>query len=324
MALFFWTGEADFLIQEKRYQWMAAFEKKHGGDMNVSVVDGQAVTPGELIAELETMPFLAEKRLIFVQGLPPRTTDKFDSKKAEVILEGLKDIPETNVVVFVQSQPDKRTGFYKKLSKLADTEVFKGIKDFELDEWVKKQVAKRGGEILPTAVSHLTEIAGTDLWKIDNEIAKLVAYTNKEKAISENDIDRLVVPVVPANVFSFLDAVSERKKTKALKELHAIMDEGESLMQLFALLVRQIRNLIIAKSEPGITKDVLIKECKLHPFVAQKTIGFAKKFSFDELKSLYQTFLDIDRRIKTGGITIAVGNERALALEIEKIVLTLS
>ena len=70
-----------------------------------------------------------------------------------------------------------------------------------------------------------------------------------------------------------------------------------------------------------LNKNILIKEVKLHPFVAQKILMHMKNFNTQELKNIYQRLLDIDIKLKTGGINISGGNEKALALELEKILL---
>lgn len=323
MALFFWSGSAEFLIQEKQSLWIEAFKQKHGGDMNISVVSGTELSVGELIAELETFPFLAEKRLIFVKDLPATTQSKFDPAKSEKILAALPNIPETNVVVFVQPQPDKRTAFYKGLQKLAQCEDFAELKDEKLSSWTLGRIKKHEGEIQPQALSLLLEMTGNNLWKIENEVKKLLTFTQKKRIITTEDVQKLVVPEISSNIFAFLDAVSEKKKKRAIQEMGAILAEGESVMQLFALLSKQIRNLLIIKSDPKITKDDLVKEFSLHPFVAQKTLSFAKNFSFTELKNLYKKMLDIDIGVKTGKIFMSTDNERLLALEIEKLILGL-
>lgn len=323
MALFFWTGEEEFLIREKQEHWIKAFSEKHG-DMNISTLDGQESSPGEIVAEIQSVPFLAEKRLIFIKSLPPSTTDSFDPRRGEVILDGFKGIEESNVVVLIQPKPDKRTSFYKELVKISQVEEFKLLSEKQLESWIQSRIEKKGGKILPAALLYFIELVGVNLWKYENEIDKLLQFTNGEKSISEQDIEKLVVPVISSNVFKFLDAVSEKNSKKALFELHSIMAEGESLMQLFALFIRHIRTFILAKSLKNPTKDDLVKELKLHPFVAQKTLAALRKFEMKELKDLYQKCFDIDLGVKTGKISISTGNEKALALEIEKCLVQLT
>ena len=323
MAIFFWTGEEEFLIQEKEKSWTKAFSEKHGGDMNISSVDGKSANIDELLSCLESAPFLAEKRLLFIKNLPPQAGDKIDSKKLDKISNSLKSLENYTVAVFMQSNPDKRTSFYKNLKALAQIEIFNKLQHSSLEKWIKQKIISQKTEILPSALSFLIDYVGSDLFILNNEINKLISYTNQEKAISENDIKKVCIPIIPTNVFRFLDAFTEKKAGQALKELENLLQENESLFQLFSLLTNHVRNLIIATNTKNISKEFLIKSLKLHPFVAQKLMHNVKNFSALELKNIYKNLLDIDVAIKTGLINVSANNDSALALEIEKIIIKL-
>ncbi|MBT4936995.1 DNA polymerase III subunit delta, partial [Candidatus Peregrinibacteria bacterium] len=182
--LFFWTGEEDFLISEKKEMWEGAFCKKHGGNINIAILDAKELSAGEIISDFETVPFLAEKRLVFIKNLPPKANEKMDVKKLESVLMALKNISDTTVLVFIQNKPDKRTSFYKQLIKMAQVEEFKELRPQELETWLKTYIKKRDAEILPSALSFFLNRAGTNLWKLSQEANKLIAYNNKKKAIS--------------------------------------------------------------------------------------------------------------------------------------------
>ena len=322
--IFFWTGEEDFSIREKKKYWKDNFALKYGGDLNIASIDAKEVEIKDMILQLETMPFLAEKRLIFIENLPPKAVEKFDAKKIKILIEALKKIPDTSIVVFIQSIPDKRNALYKALIKMAQVEEYKKLNPLEREQWLQSYLKKRNVNILPSAVSFFIQQAGDNLWRLSNEADKLISYTNKEKNISENDIQKLIVAKISSNIFSFLDAFSEKNKRKAIKELHNIIKEGESLMQLFALLTKHIRTLLLASSCENLSKETLVKELKIHPFVAQKTVSSVRNFDFDELKNLYKVCLDIDIALKTGVISLSVYNEKALALRLETMILSLS
>ena len=323
MPIYLWTGEEDYLINEKIDMWTDAFKERHGGDMNISVLDSDELDGPEIVSNVESVPFLGTKRLIFIKNLPVQANATLNENKAGMILESLEHNDEANVVVFVQSKPDKRTSFYKKLIKIAKVEEYKTLRHPELQKWVLKRIEEKGAKILPSAIDYLIESAGSNLWRLSNEIDKLVAYTDKKKPISENDIRNVVFSIITSNVFHFLDAVSARDKTKAILEFEKIVEEGESLMQAFSLFINHIRSLILASSYTRDARSLLVSEWNLHPFVAQKITSSVKNFSRDELKNIYKGLLDIDEAVKTGKINISGGNEKLLALEIQKLVLSI-
>ena len=49
--------------------WIAEFEKKYGPE-NLSRLQAKEITLPTLLDEISSVPFLAEKRLVIVQGIP--------------------------------------------------------------------------------------------------------------------------------------------------------------------------------------------------------------------------------------------------------------
>ena len=82
---------------------------------NTSTFDGQKLTPSELRGVCETVPFLAEKRLVIIQGLLGRFepkgrtrsrkgADKGGGNDARSFAEAMSNIPESTVVVLTDGR----------------------------------------------------------------------------------------------------------------------------------------------------------------------------------------------------------------------------
>jgi DNA polymerase III delta subunit len=109
--LFLFTGEETYLLTEQIHSWKRAFIQKHG-DINLEVLDATRQPLNEVMASVNAMPFLGDKRLIFIHGLPDqpktRNADKVSKKDEKRDMElkklagDLGDIPESSIVVFVQ------------------------------------------------------------------------------------------------------------------------------------------------------------------------------------------------------------------------------
>ena len=66
----------------------------------------------------------------------------------------------------------------------------------------------------------------------------------------------------------------------------------------------QIKNLLIVKDliQKGEPFNVVVSKSGLHPFVARKSYFQSQKFTFSELKKIFQNIFKIDLDIKTGKI----------------------
>lgn len=317
LNLFF--GEENFLLQKKLNFWKKEFKERQG-DYNLSILDGEKESAGTIIAECETLPFLGVKRLVILENLPPSANTKIPEEKVNAILNFLENIPDSTVVLFVNPLPDKRTKFFKQLLNIAEIEEFNLLDSKKLPEWVLKEVSERKGKILHGAVPYLIEKTGNNLWSLNNEIDKLIAYCD-EKAISENDIDKLVMPNFNVDIFKLTDLIGLKRTKEAIDILEKLTDTGISAVQIFNMIARQFRiflQLNEIKKEPA--KEIASK-LGLHPFVVQNSLKQLNYFNENELKKALNSLLKIDIKLKTGLIKISADNENMFILELEKFII---
>ncbi len=344
--LFLFTGKETFLIHEQINAWKEAFIEKHGGDINLNTIDGKQAEIGEIIAQIETAPFLADKRLIFIEGLPeaPKTRnaskvtkkDEKREKNLQRLIDYLEKIPESSVVAFVQSNPDKRKSLYKKIvhsSTSARNDNSKPravIKEFNplsgaaLNKWIQNRIQNYNASIDINSAEYLTSLTGPNLWRIDQELKKIASYSSGNP-IGKKDIDNLVVPTIEANVFHLTDALGSKNHRQAITNLHRSMSAGENLRQVFYMIVRQFRLFLqvggYISNYPNTSPNNIASSLKLHPFVARNTMSQLKHFNAPELKKAYERLLEIDVGLKTSKIRITTEDQDELAMAIEKFIL---
>ncbi len=314
--------------------WKDAFVEKNEGDMNLNTIDGKTAEVGEILAQIEATPFLGDKRLIFIEGLPEapktRNVDKITKKDEEKekhqqkLIDYIEKIPESSVVVFVQSNPDKRKSLYKKIVQHATVKNFNQLDGSALSKWIKNRIQKYKTTMDTTTADYLVSQTGQNLWKVDQELNKLSSYC-EGRTIMKKDIDHLVVPTIEANVFHLTDALGSKDHRKAVNNLHRTMAAGDNLRQVFYMIVRQFRLFLqvggYLDNYPSTTPQNIATSLKLHPFVARNTMGQLKHFNTPELKKAYERLLDIDVALKTSRIRITVENQDELAMAIEKFII---
>lgn len=133
----FFTGPNNIFLRRDLDAWIDIFAKKYG-DYNISRIGTDSLAKINLQAELLTPVFLGEKRLIVLEGVPFAATKVSDEEKTEessvsvfdpeaTILSALDNIPETTIVLFVASEPDKRKTLYKKLVSTATLKEYENI-----------------------------------------------------------------------------------------------------------------------------------------------------------------------------------------------------
>jgi len=136
----------------------------------------------------------------------------------------------------------------------------------------------------------------------ENEV--LFGHKNRQK-IEVADVRLLVKSKIESDIFKTIDAISQKNKKQAIFLIHKHLETGDSPHYLLSMINFQFRNLLIIKDliEKNRPYYAILKISKLHPFVVKKSYQEANKFTFPELKKIYQKIFQVDLDIKTGRVS---------------------
>lgn len=307
-------GEDDFSLR----QLLAEIKKSAGDDVNLLVntanLDGQQVTLDQLKSVCETVPFLAEKRLVIVEGLLGRFETKGKSRRkkgarspdrgndCKTIAEYVSQIPQFTILVLVDGKINNRNPLLRELSDKAEVRSFSLLKDAKLRQWIQRRVTGAGGSISPQAMDLLAKFLGGNLWLMANEVDKLVTFADG-RCIEEGDVEVLVSYAQEANVFVMVDAILEFKADVAQELVQQLLQRGASVSYLLVMLARQFRMLVKVKELTGQRKSNLEIQDKLgltSEYVLRKLMEQAGRYSMVRLEEMYHRLLEADLAIKTG------------------------
>lgn len=321
--LYIFYGEDDFSSREA----LAEIKEGLGDDTiiatNTTVLDGHSIVPEQLTATCDTIPFLAPKRLVIVEGLLSRFEKNDKGKRSKKSDDSgwlslklyVQHMPETTILVFVDGPIKKKNTLLKELIPYATVREFPNLKDGRLIGWMRERAKRLECDISPPALSLLAGLVGSNLWLLSNEIQKLCLYAQGRR-VEENDVRLLVSDAREVNVFAMVDAILERRAAATIRLLHSLEDEGAAPPYLLFMITRQFRILIQAK-------DLLQQKRKVADigsslgiyadFALRKTLEQAKEHSMERLEKVYRKLLDTDVSIKTGRLK---GDKGELALDL--------
>lgn len=275
-------------------------------DLNTSHFKGTAINLSQMRHACDSMPFLADKRLVIVRdfftGSPAK--DMVDD-----LLAYLPHLPGTTRLVFLETRAlsDKHPAV-----QLAQKEKKGFVKGFnrpeghDLDRWIRQRVEAGQGRISPRAIHSLAVNAGSDLHILANEIEKLLLY-KAGLMIEEEDVLLLSPYAAQASIFDLVDALGSRNGRVAALLLQTKINAGTDPFYLFSMIVRQFRLLIQVKelSEEGARPAEMAKVLKIHSFVAGKLAQQSHTLSLVQLEEIYSHLLDIDVGVKSGRTDMA-------------------
>ncbi|MEI6039889.1 MAG: DNA polymerase III subunit delta [Candidatus Berkelbacteria bacterium] len=295
--ILFLFGEDTYRLKQKIKDMKEKYISASLGDTNLAVLEGKTVKADDIIRQALAFPFLAKSRLVIVENLLLEGKKEEQEKIGEFILK----VPDTTVLVFAESGvPDKRGSLFKKLNKPKQAQEFKFLDEGGIKKWIGEEVARQKGEIDYDGIDKLYVFVGADLWRLTNEITKLVTYNPK---ITPKTIELLVQAQTTSDIFTLIDALANRKQTQSLKELYRLLDNGENELYILSMIVYQFRNMLVVRDlvERGINSQwEIAKMASLHPFVAGKTLNLVRRYDLAELKKIYGFLLEQDIAAKTG------------------------
>ena len=297
--IYFLYGPDNYRSQKKLSEIINGYKKINKSGLDLKIFEDNNFSFNDFKTDTEQVSMFREKKLIILR-------DVFSNKEfKEKFLEKKEEFLRTdNVIVFHQgedfSKKDVLYAFLRKKTKKQEFQEFVFFKEANLKKWIKIKFHELGGVISENALNELIVFVGSDLWQMENEIYKLVNF-KEGKEVTVEDIHVLVRPKIETNIFKTIEAIAFKNKKKALELFQFHLDEGIKIPYLLSMIAYQFRVLLIMKDL--IERDLSISQnSNLHPFVVRKTRPLVSKFTFLELKKIYQKILSIDTDIKTGKI----------------------
>lgn len=305
--IIFLYGQDSYRTRQKLNEIIESYKKIHKSGLNFKNLDFQDPenSVNDLKNQIRQASMFKEKKMVII-------TNAFSNKRIEEkISEEVKNLEKSeDIILFYEGgKVDERSILFESLKKNCKCQKFDLLSGLKLKNWLKKEFEKyQQAKIDPRALELLVDYIGNDLWRITNEIKKLVSY-RKKGIIEEKDVKLLVRPKIETDVFKTIDAISQKNKKLALEFLHKHLEKGDSPLYLLSMINFQFRNLLIVKSRCQSTNDMrmirinnLSKDLKMHPYVIKKSLWQINKFTLEELKKIYQKIFQVDLNIKTGKI----------------------
>lgn len=304
--LYIFYGEDDFSLKETLAELKEKLAAEGLGAADITVLEGNKLSLDELKAICDTIPFLAPKRMVIVDGLLSRFEQKGRTRPElgewRALNGYIATMPPSTVLVLVNAKLRRDNPVLRELTPRAKVREFPPVRGAALHDWVLSRLREKGGDISPTALQLLTNLVGDNLWILCNEIDKLYLYCQGRR-IEEGDVQLLVSYAQEANIFALVDAIIQRRAAAAERLLHQLIDRGATPPYLLFMITRQFRLLVQAKelSKQRLPTVELIGRLGVpSEYVLRRVMEQAREYSLGQLREIYGKLLDTDMSIKTG------------------------
>lgn len=269
-----------------------------GDTMNYSYYEGKDINPRAVIDMAETLPFFTDRRVLMVEN------SGFFKNKCDELADYVASIPESTCFIFVETEIDKRSRFYKEVKKYGRVVEFGTQKEDTLIKWILGILKKENRNITKETLQTFLVKTGSDMQMIKNELDKLVAYTEGRDVITTDDVEQVCITQTTNKIFEMINAIAEGNQKKALEFYEDLLSLKEPPMRILFLIARQFNQLYQVKllEKEGLPSSEIAKQAGIVPFAMKKYQAQAKNFTEGELRIAVEECVASEEAVKTGNM----------------------
>lgn len=298
--LYLFFGDEDYLKDLYVKRIFSLIPDDSFSEFNKITIDAKTADLIEISDALSSFPMMSDKKVVLIEdsGVFKKATEAEKDFYDNIF----KNLADDTILIFKESEVDKRSSLYKAASKAGLSIEFNRLNELELVSFIIREANSRGLKMPKDCAEYMVEICEHGLLHLKNEIDKLSGFCQGE--ITKSDIERIVSKSLETKVFDLCDVLMEKNADKALLMLMDFKTAKVSPFQLLYILFGMFDKMLRAKlmSDSGMTYDEIISTMGLAPFIAKKYINSAKKFKKDELIYMVTKTAETDLLIKQGAI----------------------
>lgn len=285
-----------FLAERAVQRFVAAHVDPSLKDLCYSMYFADEADPADIVMTAETMPFLAERRVIVVHN-----AEHYDSASASARLLAYLDTPsESTVLLLVASRVDKRSKFYKACERTGVLVECGELREAEVGAWVRAEADALGKKIETDAVHQLVARTGTRLGDVFNAVTLVSNYVGASDTIRAADVTASCADVAEEEVWALTDAIASSDTGEALGALRRILELGKDPSEIMGTVNWLLKT----------AYSVAVESSAVNPYVAKKVAPLSRKLGVAKLRSAFRLCIQTELMLRSTGV------DRALALEL--------
>jgi DNA polymerase-3 subunit delta len=258
----------------------------------------------ELLNALETPSLLGGRRLVVV-----RNAHDFLKEQVDALGEYLDAPAPNSVLVLVAGGRTKLDAKVKKIGTVVTLDAPKGRR---LASWVRQRAKIHELKLDERAAYALIDSVGAELRDLDGALQQLVTGVGEGKSVSAATVKKAFPRTADQRIYTFTDAVGDRRLPLAMTNLRRLLDQGEEPLVVFGSLAAQVRRMLRARGYADAGASAVGDALALPGWRAERITKQARAYREDELIQAMVTLAATDVEMKGGDLGPKAALERAV------------
>ena len=289
-------GDEPFYIDQITNYISKHVLEEHEKDFNQTVLYGKDTSVDEIIAVAKRFPMMSEYQVVIVKEAQHiRNIEAIEAYAKQPLASTLL------VINYKYKKLDKRKAAAKTIAKNALLFESQKLRDYQIPDWISKEVGNSGLTIDPKNAGLLAEFLGTDLNKIHNELQKLKLVLPKGEAITTEVIEKNIGISKDFNVFELQTALAKKdilKANRIAKYFEQNPKDNPFVVTISSLFNYFSKILQLHFSKNKNNDQVLAGELKVHPFFVKEYKMAARNYSPKKLIKIIGYLREYDLKSK--------------------------
>lgn len=271
-------------------------------------VEGDEAIVSEVLDELKTVPFLADKRVVLVKN-----AEGFVSKHREILERYFEKPAGTGVLILAVASWDARTRLAKMLPKVGSLMTMEAPPKWKLPEHLVQYAAtKYKIKLNRDAAEMLVELIGEELSPLYNELEKLILFARDEKVIRADHVESLTGHHRIYGAFEVIDAMTGGSAGQAVTRLRNMFEQDKSAeYSVVGAFAFHLRRMFQAKAllEKRISPADVAKQLRIW-YNKDRFFAQLQRITLSQIAAFLEELAAIDYATKTGQAQAAVAIEQ--------------
>jgi len=260
-------------------------------DLAYSAFYADETPPAEIMLEAQTLPFLAERRVVLVRNAE---LYNFESK-AGPLIHYIEHASDRTLLLLLASQIDRRMKFFKLCEKHGLIVECPMLSDSAVADFVRARAEERGKRIEPAATSEIARRSGLHLSDVNNALNVVISFVGDAPIIREQDVVKACADVAEEEVWSLTDAIGACEPNAALNALRKLIDMGKHPDELVGainwIMKSAYQVAAVKKGAPAVS-----------PFIRRKVEPIAAKLGIKKLRDALMLVTDTHFMMRSTGV----------------------
>ena len=254
-------------------------------------------------------PIFNDKKLIVFKNI-----NMFSKKIYSDLISYFEEAKDYNIVLIVENENkenyrykekyDEKNKLYKFINDNGIVLHLKDVDDSAIIKFIENKFKKYNKTINAMNISLIIKKCGKDLFSVQNEIDKIIAYVGDRNVIEKEDVEKVITKNLQEQIFKFIDKINMGNKKEALYIYSNLPEKDTDNRYILVNIRNNYKKMLQIKDmfANGMTNKEIAKNMSEPLWRVEKYQQVIKKISIEEILNKLMYIDNLDNRFMNGDI----------------------